>query len=128
MWKKAPFEDSNALQVPGSSGSLAADIEIWWRWDSSMFLDMEDLEDLLTTTVYPCIRLSKERCEEKTIIKPTNAHGALVYFPSLSTGFKIFFFPELCFKMFILEGKIQFFKLLWKLLTEIEKKKKDFQM
>lgn len=29
--------------------------------------------------------------------------------------------------MFILEGKIQFFKLLWKLLTEIEKKKKIFK-
>jgi len=63
-----------------------------------MFLDMEDLEDLLTTTVYPCIRLSKERCEEKTIIKPTNAHGALVYFPSLSTGFKIFFFSRVMFQ------------------------------
>lgn len=35
----------------------------------------------------------------------------------------VFFFSEVCFKTFILEGKIQFFKLLWKLLSEIEKKK-----
>lgn len=54
-----------------------------------MFLDMEDLEGSLTTIVYTCIPLSKERCEEKTIIKPTNSHGVLACFTSLPTGFKI---------------------------------------